>query len=175
MSVPTVDLPDRAAWRDWLAANHSNLGSIWLVISKKGARQPGLSYADAVEEALCFGWIDSRPNKLDAAHYLLLVSPRQRGSVWSRLNKERIARLDSLGLLEEPGLAKIAAAKIDGSWFALDEVEALHLPTAIAEALDANPATRSHRYASLGSLRKRLLDCLTELFTSPKPEVQDDG
>lgn len=188
MPAPIVDLPDRAVWRDWLTANHSNSSGIWQVICKKGVGHPGLSYTDAVEETLCFGWIDSCPNKLDAGHYLLLVSPRQWGSVWSRLNKERVARLEPLGLLEGPGLAKIAAARADGSWYALDEVE----------AFAANLASRSHWDACGGPLRKRVLywlasarqketiirrlgriialaeaNRLSELFTSPKPEAPD--
>lgn len=199
MPVPTVDLPDRAAWRTWLAANHISSGSIWLVISKKGAGQSGVSYTEAVEEALCYGWIDSRTHKRDTHHYLLLVSPRQAGSAWSRLNKQRVARLDALGLLAAPGLAQIATTQADGSWYALDEVEALHLPLALAEALAANSAARSHWDVCGASLRKRVLywlasarqqqtiarrlariidlaeaDRLANLFTSSKPEALND-
>jgi uncharacterized protein YdeI (YjbR/CyaY-like superfamily) len=198
MLPPIVELSNRTAWRDWLAANHRSSGTIWLVISKKG--QTGVSYTDAVEEALCYGWIDSRANKLDATRFLLLVSPRKRGSIWSKVNKERVARLETLGLLAAPGLAKIQAAKADGSWFALDEVEALHVPPALAEALAANPDASSRWDACRVSLRKQVLywlasarqkdtiarrieriinfaeaDRLSELFTSARPEVQVDS
>jgi uncharacterized protein YdeI (YjbR/CyaY-like superfamily) len=196
MPPPIIDLPDRAAWRAWLAANHNSSGSIRLVVSKKG--QAGVSYTDAVEEALCYGWIDSRTNKLDGAHYLLLISPRRKGSIWSKQNKERIVRLEALGLMTAPGLAKITAAIEDGSWNALDEVEALHLPPALAEAFAANPNAQVHWDASSESLRKQWLywlasarlketirhrveqlvalaetDRLRELST-PKPELPDD-
>jgi uncharacterized protein YdeI (YjbR/CyaY-like superfamily) len=157
MIPPIVDLPNRAAWRAWLAANHDTSGSIRLVITKKGAPDPGVSYTDAVEEALCFGWIDSRANKLDAKRYLLLVSPRQRKSIWSRVNKERVVRLEALGLLAAPGLVKITAAKEDGSWHALDDIEALKMPANLAAALGAQPGALDNWEASGISLRKRVL------------------
>jgi uncharacterized protein YdeI (YjbR/CyaY-like superfamily) len=114
-----VDVPDRAAWRAWLAEHHGRGEGVWLVLGKAG--HPGLRYAEAVEEALCFGWIDSKPAKLDEARWLLSCAPRKPGSGWSAVNKERIARLTASGLLAPPGEAAIAAARADGSWASLGE------------------------------------------------------
>ena len=89
--VPVLRCTDRAAWREWLAGHHTQTGSIWLVIPRKG--RGALTLDDAVDEALCFGWIDSRPRRLDATASLLLMSPRKPGSAWSGVNKARIADL----------------------------------------------------------------------------------
>ena len=130
-----VTVRSRAEWRAWLQQNHAQTASIWLVSYKKIAGPLYLSYAEIVEEALCFGWIDSRPAKLDEKRSMLLLSPRRAGSAWSKINKERIARLEAQGLVAEPGWAKIRAAKADGSWSALDEVEAFVIPPDLASAL----------------------------------------
>lgn len=85
--------PDRQTWRAWLEANHASSPGVWLIYYKKGSGQPRVSYDEAVEEALCFGWIDSLPNKLDEQRCMQLFSPRKPGSTWSKLNKDRVERL----------------------------------------------------------------------------------
>jgi uncharacterized protein YdeI (YjbR/CyaY-like superfamily) len=104
-ALEQVYVRDRADWREWLAANHSTSPGIWLVFDKKASRADRLAYADAVEEGLCFGWIDSTVRTLDDARYLQLFTPRKAKSTWSRSNKERVERLISQGLMAEAGLA----------------------------------------------------------------------
>lgn len=99
MSLPDlkrVTVQSRAEWRAWLSEHHASSGSIWLVRYKKASGKPHVGYDEVVEEALCFGWIDSRPAKLDEERSMLLLSPRKPGSAWSLLNKQRVARLDAL-------------------------------------------------------------------------------
>lgn len=98
-----------------------------------------LGYDDAVEEALCFGWIDSKPRKLDEERSMLWFAPRKARAGWSRPNKERVARLTAQGLMAAAGLAKVAAAKADGSWSALDAVEDLEIPSDLADVLASLP------------------------------------
>ena len=118
----------RKGWRTWLAKNHEQTSGVWLITYKKSSGQPHLAYAAAVEEALCFGWIDSLPRKLDEQRTMLYFAPRKAGSGWSALNKQRIENLQEQGLLTPAGIAKIEAAKKDGSWSKLDEVEMLAIP-----------------------------------------------
>lgn len=147
----------RADWRRWLEANHATAPGVWLVTYKKGSGQPHLPWDDVVEEALCFGWIDSRGNKVDAVRTKLLVTPRRPGSAWSRVNKERIERLLANGLMTPAGQARIDAAQADGSWPALDEVEALVVPPDLEAALDADSAARAGWETFPPSVKKPLL------------------
>jgi len=134
-----VEPASRAEWRAWLAENHAVSTGVWLVYPKKASGLPGPSYEEAVEEALCFGWIDSRVRPLDGRRRLQWVSPRRPGSIWSAPNKARVARLLAAGRMAPAGLAKIEAAQADGSWEILDKVEALELPEDLAVALAGAP------------------------------------
>ncbi len=125
---------DREAWRKWLEKNHAKAERIRLILYKKGASKTSVTYAEAVEEALCFGWIDSKPNKRDEESYVLLFTERKPKSVWSKINKGRIAELLKQGKMTKFGLAKIERAKLDGSWEALDEIEELIMPPALQQA-----------------------------------------
>jgi uncharacterized protein YdeI (YjbR/CyaY-like superfamily) len=124
--------------RLWLVAHHSQKDGVWLVLWKKQSGRSRLDYDALVEEALCFGWIDSKPNKLDEDRSMLWLAPRKAGTNWSKLNKLRAERAIKTGKMTATGHAKIRAAKKDGSWNALDEVEALKLPKDLAEALKAH-------------------------------------
>ncbi|HEU4721309.1 MAG TPA: YdeI/OmpD-associated family protein [Gemmatimonadaceae bacterium] len=130
-----VYVEDRAAWRRWLAAQHATSPGIWLVFDKKASRADRLAYGDAVEEALCYGWIDSLVRRIDDTQYVQLFTPRKPKSTWSRVNKERIARLVEQGLMAEAGLAAIERAKANGTWTTLDAVEAYVMPDDLAAAL----------------------------------------
>lgn len=130
-----VYVEDRAAWRRWLAAHHATSPGIWLVFDKKASRADRLAYGDAVEEALCYGWIDSLVRRIDDAQYVQLFTPRKPKSTWSRVNKERIERLVQQGLMAEAGLAAIERAKANGTWTTLDAVEAYVMPDDLAAAL----------------------------------------
>jgi uncharacterized protein YdeI (YjbR/CyaY-like superfamily) len=156
-----VDVADRAAWRSWLAANHARSPGIWLVLRKKAAGASDLDYPAVVEEALCFGWVDSRPNKLDAARYKLMVTPRKPGSGWSKLNKTRVAKLTAAGRMATAGLAAVAAAKRDKSWNALDQAESLTVPPDFARALAAKPAAAKYFAAFPPGSRKIILTWIT--------------
>lgn len=131
----SVQCETRAQWRAWLSRNYARREGVWLTTYKKGAGKPALSYGDAVEEALCWGWIDSKGRKLDDERTMLWYAPRKPGTGWSKPNKERIERAIAAGQMAAPGLAKIEAAKSDGSWNALDGVERLEIPPDLAAAL----------------------------------------
>ena len=130
-----VEVRSRAEWRVWLTAHHGQSVSIWLVTWKKG-RGPYLPYGEVVEEALAFGWVDSRPAKLDEDRTMLLLSPRKPGSRWSAANQLRIASMTAWGLMAPAGNAAVARARADGTWSALDDVEALIVPADLAQALE---------------------------------------
>lgn len=127
--------------RVWLADNYAQTEGVWLINYKKATGKPRLSYDEIVEEAICFGWVDSKPNKLDDERSMLWLAPRKEGSWWSKLNKERVEKLTKAGLMTASGLEKISVAKKDGSWTALDAVERLEIPgdldAALAEFTDA--------------------------------------
>jgi uncharacterized protein YdeI (YjbR/CyaY-like superfamily) len=146
---------DRAAWRNWLDRNHTSSDGVWLVFRKGPARQ--LTYDAAVEEALCFGWIDSTLNPIDKQRYMQLFTPRREKSGWSRLNKQRVAKLIAEGSMTPAGRLKIAAAKRDGSWKSLDAVESLKLPPDFKAALDANDTAKRNYEAFSPATRKRYL------------------
>ena len=157
--LPTerVHPPDRATWRDWLAANHASSTGVWLVYDKKTHRKDRLAYADSVEEALCFGWIDSVMRPISDEHYMQLFTPRKAKSVWSKLNKDRVARLVEQKLMAPAGLAMVELAKRTGTWASLDSVEALTVPPDLAKALAAKPAAARNFAAFAPSARKAFL------------------
>jgi uncharacterized protein YdeI (YjbR/CyaY-like superfamily) len=137
--IATYHPKTRAEWRAWLEKNHATSPGVWLVYYKKESGWARVSYDDAVEEALCFGWIDNVARALDAERSMLRFSPRKPKSAWSKLNKGRVGRLIRVGLMTPAGLAKINAAKRDGSWSALDVVERLVVPPDLKTALAADP------------------------------------
>jgi uncharacterized protein YdeI (YjbR/CyaY-like superfamily) len=116
--VTSVRFSDRDEWRRWLEKNHADEAEVWLVIKKKGASLKAVSYEEAVEEALCFGWIDGKMHSVDDQHYVLRFSPRKPRSIWSQSNRERVERLMRLGKMTEAGLAKVEEAKQNGRWAA---------------------------------------------------------
>ena len=155
--LQVVYAPGRAEWRAWLARHHAACRGAWLANAKKGSGLPCITYDELVEEALCFGWVDSRANALDATWSLRLVTPRKPGSAWSRINKERIERLTAAGLMAPAGLAAVEEAKRRGTWAALDAVEELAVPGDLAAALAADPAAAGLFAAFPPSSRKNIL------------------
>ena len=147
-----------AAWREWLAAHHDRDEGVWMVYYKKATGKQSLSYDEAVDEAICFGWIDSQPRKLDAERSMRYFSPRRAESGWSRVNKERIERMTAAGKMTPAGQAKIDAAKADGSWSALDDVENLVVPDDLAAAFEAHPAAAEHWKAFPRSAKRGILE-----------------
>lgn len=152
-----VEPVGRADWRRWLAENHATARRVWLVSPKRSTGRQVVSYEDAIEEALCFGWVDSTSRRIDDERGALLFAPRRPGSTWARTNKERVARLTAAGLMADAGLRVVEAARADGSWNQLDDVEALRTPPDLAEALAADPVA-AERFAALPpSARKQAL------------------
>lgn len=152
----SVEVTSRAEWRAWLDANYTRSESIWLVTYKKHCEQ-SVPYDAIVEEALCFGWIDSTGRRIDADRTALLLSPRRSGSIWSKLNKERIERLIADGRMAAPGRAAIEAAQADGSWTLYDECEALIVPPDLTAALAAVADATEKWHAFSPSSRKGIL------------------
>lgn len=148
---------DRQEWRSWLAEHHATSSGVWLIYYKKESGKPRVAYDEAVEEALCFGWVDSRPNAIDDESYMQLFSPRKPKSPWSKINKERVARLIEQGLMTPAGLAKIEAAKGDGSWNRYDEVDDLAVPNDLIQALAANETANRYFEAFSPSSKKVIL------------------
>jgi uncharacterized protein YdeI (YjbR/CyaY-like superfamily) len=148
---------NRQEWRDWLQYHHSTVAGVWLIYYKKQSGRPYVVYDDAVEEALCFGWIDSRSNALDDARYMQLFTPRKPRSPWSRLNKQRVERLIERGLMTSAGYALIEAAQRDGSWNSYDAVEDLVMPNDLRAALAANDMARLNFDAFSNSSKKNIL------------------
>jgi len=155
--LPRLQVRDRQEWRRWLAEHHTDSPGVWLVYHKKHAGIVTVTYEEAVEEALCFGWIDSKAKSLDADRTMLVFTPRRPGGNWSASNKERVERLVAQGLMAEAGLAAIEAAKADGSWTFLDSIEALLIPEDLAAALAANPVAQRRFEAFNDSTKKMIL------------------
>jgi len=148
---------DRAGWRAWLIAHHAASSGVHLVGWRRGSGRTSVAYENAVEEALCVGWIDSVAGRLDEERSLQWFSPRRSGSGWARSNKERVERLIAAGQMLPAGLAAIEKAKRDGTWSMLDDVENLVVPDDLAAALDAHPPAREHWEAFSRSSRRAVL------------------
>ena len=129
---------DRAAWRAWLDAHHAEKSQIWLVQHRKSNPMPCVNYEESVQEALCYGWIDSKPQKRDARSYLLFFSKRKPNSAWSLSNKKRLEDLVKRGMMQPAGLAAIEVARANGSWSRIDEAEAVVMPPDLEKKLSRN-------------------------------------
>ena len=138
----------RAGWRRWLASNPDRSVGLWVVYRKKSSDLAGPIYDDLVEEALCFGWIDSQVRRVDDDRVMQWFSPRRAGGIWSALNKERIERLVVEGLMTDRGQLAIDTAKADGSWSQIDDIDALVMPADLDDALAAAPEAQ-HAYEAL--------------------------
>ena len=162
----------RAEWRAWLATHHDASDGVWLVLWRRGSGRTGLTYEEAVLEALCFGWIDGRASGLDEQRTMLRFSPRRRGSGWARSNKLRVERLLAEGLMAGPGLARIVEARRDGSWTRLDAVEDLVVPDDLAAALAEHPGARERWDALPRSVRRA---ALVGIYDAKRPETRARG
>lgn len=156
-----------AEWRRWLRDNHDKAEGVWLVSYKASTGQPRMTYEDSIPDALSYGWIDSVNKPLDDERTMLLFTPRRPGSGWSRTNKERIARLIKEGRMAPAGLAKIAAAKRDGSWTLLDSVETLEVPDDLRKALGA---AGLRKFEALTPGRRK--EHLRALVAAKRPETR---
>ena len=170
-NLPTNSLQPAtlADWRAWLADNHARPEGVWLITYRPATGKTPFSYEQAVEEALCFGWIDGQARRLDDERTMLWFAPRRPGSGWARTNKARIERLIADGRMTPAGLAKIEAAQADGSWTLLDSVERLEVPDDLAAEFDKYPDARAHFDAFPPSARRM---ALTWIATAKRPETR---
>ncbi len=156
-TLPEVYSSGRGEFRRWLAENHDSADGVWLIYFKKHTGRDSIDYEGAVREALCFGWIDGKVQRLDEDRYRQVFMPRRVGSTWSASNKRRVAELEGEGALAPPGIAVIEAAHADGSWSLLDDVEALVVPDDLAGALDGAPGARETFDGFTDSIKKATL------------------
>jgi uncharacterized protein YdeI (YjbR/CyaY-like superfamily) len=154
---PEIYAEERIIWRDWLKRNHRTAAGVWLVYYKKHTGRATVSYNDAVEEALCFGWIDSKVNTIDDKRYKQVFTPRNPKSIWSALNKKRAEKMIRQRLMTNAGLKKIEAAKKDGSWNILDKVESLEIPVDLKNIFLKNKKAEKNYNSLKDSVKKNLL------------------
>ncbi|WP_338873262.1 YdeI/OmpD-associated family protein [Spirosoma sp. SC4-14] len=156
----TTYAESQAAWRQWLSANHAIEKNVWLIIHKKGSQTPSVTYDEAVDEALCFGWIDSAVRKGTDKYYYQFFARRNPKSNWSRVNKAKVEKLTQAGLMTEAGLAMVELAKQTGTWTALDELEEGVCPPDLQARLNANPTAKQYFDAFPRSVRRGILEWL---------------
>lgn len=145
---------NRKAWRKWLEKNHLKEEGVWLIYYKKGSGKTRVSWEQAVEEALCFGWIDSISKPIDEEKYKQKFTPRKLTSVWSAINKKKIESLVEQGLMMPAGLKIIDAAKQNGSWIKLDSVENFEIPPELKKILERNKKVAAH-FEQLSKFRRK--------------------
>ena len=167
--APLVQPGDRAAWRAWLEANHATVRGAWLVTWRSRSGRQALDYEAAIEEALCFGWVDGTAGTVDEERGKLYFSQRRPRSVWAATNKARVERLIASGRMQPAGLAVIERAKADGSWSVLDGPERLEVPPDLAAALDAKPPA-ADRFAAFPPFARKLM--LSWVATAVRPETR---
>ena len=166
---PIYHPADLAAWRAWLTAHSSSGRGVWVAAWKAASGREGVPYADLVEEAICFGWIDSTVNPLDDDRRLQLMTPRKPRSGWTRLNRRRAAAMEDLGRMTDPGRRAIEVAKANGWWTIYDPVEDLIEPDELVVALDADPRARASWDAFPPSARKQML---WSVVSAQRPETR---
>lgn len=151
----------RKEWRQWLLKNHHVKLSVWVVFYKTKTGKRALTWSESVDEALCFGWIDSKAMPLDEDRYMQFFSRRKPKSVWSRINKEKVENLIASGLMAEAGLRSIEIAKENGSWTSLDEVEDLIIPKDLEKAFKQHKGSKTFFSGLSKSVRKAMLQWIS--------------
>lgn len=149
---------DRAAWRSWLMRHHQLEKSVWLIIHKKQNPIGSVSYNEAVDEALCFGWIDSKPNKLDELRFIQFFAKRNPKSNWSDVNKKKVAQLIKDGLMTDAGMELIEYAKANGQWDALNDVDNIIIPDDLEKALKKYTNAESNFIGFPKSVKRGILE-----------------
>ena len=161
---------DSKSWRSWLKLNHKKEKGVWLIFYKTSSGKTSVNYPEAVEEALCYGWIDSRKNKLDETRSIQFFSPRKVQSNWSSLNKERVAKLIVRKKMTRAGMEMIDLAKKSGTWDALSDVDKIIVPGDLVKALEDNAAASEHFNAFPKSSKKLIL---TWILNAKTPETRN--
>lgn len=167
--IQTFHAKTRKEWRKWLEKNHQSEKSVWLIIYKKESDTQSVYYPEAVDEAICFGWIDSKPNKRDEHSYYQFFAKRNPKSNWSKVNKEKVAILLEQGLMHCSGLEMIEIAKHNGTWTALDEVENITIPEDLKKFFSKNK-TAFENWENFPRSSKRGI--LEWIMNAKKPETR---
>lgn len=184
---PVVPFANSAAFERWLAKRHGTAAVVWIKYARKGSGEPSITWTEAVDVALCYGWIDGQSKSIDERHYLQRFTPRRATSIWSKINRLRVARLIEDGRMRPPGLAEVERAKADGRWAAAyDSPSTAVVPDDLARALEGRPKAKAafakldatNRYAILHRLQnakqpqtraRRIETFVTMLDTSKTP------
>jgi len=168
--LPVLRFPDALAWSKWLASRHASSRGVWLKIAKKGSKSTSVGYAEALEVALAWGWIDGQKGKLDEAWWLQRFTPRGSKSIWSKVNREKAVALIEASQMNPPGLAEVERAKRDGRWeSAYDSQSRATVPPDLAKALAANP--RAARFFETLESHNRYA-VLFRIHAAKKPETR---
>jgi len=158
------------AFETWLRKHHATSDGLWLRIAKKGADEPSVTYPEAVDIALCWGWIDGQKKSLDDQHYLQRFTPRRARSIWSKINVDKVAALVECGRMQPPGQAQVDAAKADGRWAkAYDGARTSTVPDDLQAALEASPAAKAF-FATVNATNRYAV--LWRVQTAVKPETR---
>jgi uncharacterized protein YdeI (YjbR/CyaY-like superfamily) len=158
------------AFESWLKKHHATSDGLWLKIAKRGAAEPSVTYPEAVEIALCWGWIDGQKKGLDDQHWLQRFTPRRARSVWSKINIDKVAALIKAGRMQAPGHAQIEAAKADGRWAkAYDGARTSAVPQDLLAALAAEPRAKAF-FATINASNRYAV--LWRIQTAVKPETR---
>ena len=167
--VLAIAVENAQTWRMWLAENYSQTKGVWLIMFHKSSEINSVHYDEAVDEALCFGWIDSKPNKRDHQSYYQYFAKRNPKSNWSKVNKEKVARLLKANRIAAPGLAMIQLAKENGTWNALDAVERLEIPPDLQAEFDQYNLAATHFNAFPRSVKRGILEWI---FNAKRPTTR---
>ena len=169
-SYPTLSFDSQASWETWLAEHHPDSKGVWLKIAKKETGLPSVNYAEALESALCYGWIDGQKAALDGQYWLQKFTPRGRKSGWSKVNCQKAEGLIAAGRMQAAGLAQVEAARADGRWAAAYESQrTMGVPEDLQAELDRHPAARAFFETLDGANRYAVLYRVT---TAKKPETR---
>lgn len=152
-----LDARNREEWHEWLKKNHDTSPGVWLIYYKKNSDKTGVEYEEAVQEALSFGWIDSKVNALDEERYMQVYTPRKPKSIWSKLNKQRVRKLIEKKMMQTAGMEKVKAAKMDGSWYFLDDIEDLIVPDDLKREFLNNQEAYEYFEKFPDSVKKQIL------------------
>lgn len=168
-NIDTICPRSKKEWRAWLQKNHVLKQSVWLIYHRKNSGVPTITWSEAVDEALCFGWIDSKKQTIDDEKYRQFFSKRKADSTWSKINKDKVAQLIDDGLMTQAGLDSIAIAKKNGSWTFLDTIEALEVPTDLNKELKKHGGAKKY-FNSLSNSKKKIL--LYWVLSAKRPETR---
>ncbi len=171
MEIETFYPTSRQEWRQWLQENHASKQSVWLICYKMKSGKPTISWSEAVDEALCFGWIDSIRKPLDNERFIQFFGRRKPKGTWSKVNKEKIKQLIDGGLMTKAGFETIETAKQNGSWTILDTVEELEIPRDLEREFSVQPGSKDYFLSLSKSVRKRILQWVV---LAKRPETRQN-